>query len=416
MTKSHTDSTNISPLLSIIIATRNRQRYAALAADSILRVQDDRIELVIQDNSDEGILETALSTHSGDRRLRYQYTPPPLSMIENFNKAIELSTGEYVCLIGDDDGINPEIVEATAWAKAHGIEALVGSLTANYRWAGTGAPDTLFTKMTDSTLVLNHFSGETTSIDVEDSLRKFARAGFTYYLHFPLPKLYHGIVKRECLNEILRRNGAYIRGLSPDIYLSIALACIGPKLVKVDYPLTIPGVCPESGSIIEGQIRRHSRRLADAPHLRSNPSYVWSEEVPSIYCVETIWTDSALHAVRDMNRADLMLNFDRYQMYANIINANRDSLRDCLTHLHSLTQHMAADTMRVLVAYISGPILRFVRMRAISRLLIIVGFKRLEEIGELSDIGAATDALLAHLKALPKGAKSPPFKISTHAK
>ncbi len=401
------------PLLSIIIATKNRQKYAESAVASILRIPDPRLELIIQDNSDEGSLVTALEVHLGDSRLKYQYTPPPLSIVGNFNKAIELSTGEYVCMIGDDDGINPDIVAATEWARVNDIDAIVGSLTANYRWAGTGAPDTLFTKMTDSTLVLTHFTGHVNHVDLEESLKRFGRAGYTYYLEYSLPKLYHGVVKRDRLNELLSRNGAYIRGLSTDIYLSVALACVIRKLVIIDYPLTIPGVCPQSSSVVEGQIKNHSRRLEDAPHFRSNPGYVWSEEVPPIYCVEALWTDSALHALRDMNRLDLLSKFSQYRMYANIINANRESINVCLTHMKSRHAATITNILKLACAFVTGPIERFIRRRALSRILIILRIKRLEEIRNLPDIVAATDALTNYLKTVSIKLHTLPFRTGS---
>ena len=40
------------PLLSIVIATRNRIPYAISTIESILEISDSRLELIIQDNSD----------------------------------------------------------------------------------------------------------------------------------------------------------------------------------------------------------------------------------------------------------------------------------------------------------------------------------------------------------------------------
>lgn len=89
------------PLLSIVIATKNRQKYALSAVESILSIEDGRIEVIIQDNSDDENLSTMLQQYKSDPRLVYRYTPPPFSSIDNFNAAVELSSGEYICLIGD---------------------------------------------------------------------------------------------------------------------------------------------------------------------------------------------------------------------------------------------------------------------------------------------------------------------------
>ncbi|RYH20748.1 glycosyltransferase, partial [archaeon] len=306
-------------LLSIVIATKNRQRYCLSAVASILAIQDERVEVVVQDNSDSDELARSLSMYEADRRLVYRHTNEAYSFIDNFNASIELSNGEYLCLIGDDDGINPELLSVTQWASDYGIDAVVGNLAANYRWDGTGAPDTLFTKMTDSTLTITDFDGRAQVVELENSLRQLMRNGATNYLEFLLPKLYHGVVRKRCLEHVKKVTGQYINGLSPDIYSSIALACSVNKLIYINYPITIPGVCAESGSIKEGQLKQHSKRLEDAPHFKSRMNYTWSEMVPRIYAVQTIWADSCIAAIRDMNRLDLLNEFDKYMLYANIL-------------------------------------------------------------------------------------------------
>lgn len=310
------------PLLSIAIATKNRDKYCLSAVESILSLPDKNIQIVVQDNSDVQQLDNLLQPFINDSRLIYNYTPPPFSSIDNFNAALELVTGEYVCLIGDDDGINPEIIVASQWAKDNSIDALVGNINANYRWDDTGAPDTFFTKMTGSTLSILGFKGEAKEVNIETSFNQLLENGCTNYLDYLFPKLYHGIVKMSVLDKIKSNTGQYLKGLSPDIYSAISIACNINKLIYIDYPLTIPGVCGQSTSISEGQKKDHSKRIEDAPHLRDRGDYKWSKEVPRIYCVQTIWADSGFAALREMNRWDLIEKFNKYNLYANILIAD----------------------------------------------------------------------------------------------
>jgi glycosyltransferase involved in cell wall biosynthesis len=392
----------MNPLLSIIIATKNRQKYAINAVESILSLQDNRIEVVLQDNSDKRDLESQLSKYKSDNRLIYRYTPPPFSSIDNFNAGIELSNGEYICLIGDDDGINPEIIEATAWAKDNNVDALVGSLSANYRWEGTGAPNTLFTKMTGGTLTITHFNGIARQAIVEESLSKLMKNGCTNYLDFSLPKLYHGIVRRDCMENIKTKTGAYLKGLSPDIYSSIALACVINRLVNIDYPLTIPGVCAESTSITEGQIKKHSKKLEDAPHFRDRSTYTWSEEVPKIYCVQTIWADSGFAALREMNRPDLIKIFNKNQLYANIIAADFTVYRDVLNHINTnfkgIKSRLFIDYLFLIQALLTGPFRKFLIKRVLGRVKIILGVSKFKTFLDLPTIHFAMDKLNNYLK------------------
>ena len=84
-------------LLSIIIPTKNRQYYAAKSIEQILQIKSDKIQLVIQDNSDEDKLLSAISQYESDKRLVYNYTSEVLSFVENFNRGLEAAKGVYVC-------------------------------------------------------------------------------------------------------------------------------------------------------------------------------------------------------------------------------------------------------------------------------------------------------------------------------
>jgi glycosyltransferase involved in cell wall biosynthesis len=394
--------THKCPLLSIVIATKNRQKYAVSVVESILSLNDERISLVVQDNSVTDELGALLSNYRSDERFCYRYTSKPLSFIGNFNAGLELAKGEYVCVIGDDDGINPEIIEATFWAKKNDIDALIGCLSANYRWAGTGAPDTLFTKMTGSSLTIGHFNGKIRIHPIKSSLLNFIKNGSTNYLDSNLPRLYHGIVKRECLETIKRKTGQYLYGLSPDIYASIALSCVVRNVVEIDYPFTIPGVCAESGSVTEGQIKKHSKKLEDAPHFRNRGTYTWSHEVPRIYCVQTIWADSAFAALRQMGRQDLIEKFDRYMLFAKIIFADYSLFKFVRNSISSMNDRSILQEgfayIHLFFAISIVFIKDFIIKRAYKRLFIIFGLRKLETINDIHEINMATMVLKEYLR------------------
>lgn len=393
-----------SPLLSIVIPTKNRQKYCLSAIESILMIGSDKIQIVIQDNSDDNSLESRIQKFNNNYLLKYTYIPGQLSFVENFNNAIDAADGEYICIIGDDDGINPEIIDATIWAKENQVDSLVGNIKANYRWNNTGAKDTLFTKMTGSTLTITHFSGKAKRVDIEDSLIKLMKNGCTNYLDYDFPKLYHGIVKKTALENLKRISGNYLKGLSPDIYASIALACTIENLVVIDYPLTIPGVCAESGSIQEGQKREHSKELKNAPHFKGRTQkYEWDSCVPEMYCVQTIWADSAFAALREFNRReDLLKYFDHYMLCANILDADQTLNTMIYDYLNEVDLSMSKADHEKLIkkAMFKGPYKKFVRDRLIGRLKKILKLERFKIINELPDMVQTTNELQRYLSTL----------------
>lgn len=134
-------------------------------------------------------------------------------------------------------------------------------------------------------------------VDVTTSIRNLVANSFQRYQQLDVPRIYHGIIKRSCLDEVKQKAGSYFQGLSPDIFMSVALCFTTHNVVKVNYPITISGICPRSGSA-DSATGRHTGELKDAPHFRGHQGYEWSEEVPYLYTVETIWADSGMQALK----------------------------------------------------------------------------------------------------------------------
>ncbi|MEA4896445.1 MAG: glycosyltransferase [Oscillospiraceae bacterium] len=288
--------------LSIVIPTRNRNRYASFAVTQAFLASDIHTQIVVQDNSDTCELAKMLPT---DTRIKYSYSDEELSFSENFNRAIELCDGEYICLIGDDDGILPWIIDIVQWMKRERIEALYSSVYAGYVWPAeesepcsiSGSLSLLFEKVK----LVKH--------DCNNEILKLMRKGGLEYLSSGLPRLYHGVIKRECMEAVRRITGKYFGGLSPDIYIASALSTVIKAGYEITLPLTIAGVCPQSGTAasVKG---KHTGQLSEAPHFRGIPKYNWAEKVPAFFSVECIWADSAIHALIDLGCKDILSCFN----------------------------------------------------------------------------------------------------------
>jgi glycosyltransferase involved in cell wall biosynthesis len=117
-----------------VIPTRNRVQYVRFAIQSVLSIPSPDLQLVVEDNSDSDQLEMWAKGILDDARLVYHHSSVPVSMVENYDRAVLRATGEYISLIGDDDGVDPEIVDALRWAKDQQIDALAPTTPAHYIW------------------------------------------------------------------------------------------------------------------------------------------------------------------------------------------------------------------------------------------------------------------------------------------
>ena len=390
-------------LLSIIIPTRNRQEFAKICITHILETTSDRVQIVIQDNSDEDSLSQFVENLSCPNRITYHYTSDVLSFVANFSQAVGLASGYYVCMIGDDDGINPQIENFVLWAKENKIEAINPSIKLNYIWPNSQIN---YYKTDNGNLTIVDFSSKVKYYNTKEQLNKLLDSGCQNYLNFKLVKIYHGIVKKEALDKVKAITGHYFGGLSPDIYSAVALSFIIDKVLTVDYPLTIPGVCFKSGSG-QSSTGRHDGKLSEAPHFKGHQSYEWSSKVPSFYSVETIWADSALAALKEMNQFDFIEKFNVFSITAYCLVKNRRFKNEILENLNKHSKENNSNWIltyyKLLVEYFKGP-LKDLYVRIIDKLT-----RKKESVVRLeniSDISVASSEFKEYLKRTNKSLTS----------
>ncbi len=305
------------PLLSIVIPTRNRQFYCLEAIKNILSFSSDDIELCIQDNSDNNDIEKYINEYINDTRLVYRYVSTPLASIFNMNDAIELASGKYVIFIGDDDTVLPNIFKVVKWADENGYDSVCPSCFVDYFWAGA------IKESNESIAIIPQYSGNIKSINVQDCLKRLFSDGIINYLSYNLPRVYHGIILRECLLDVKKVLGKYFQGLSPDISACVSLSTVVKKHIIIDCPITIAGACPISATA-QNHNHGHKGRLEDAPHFNLRGSYVWNYLVPRFYSVATIWADTALNTAMLLGRRDLVESFNYAKFSAWALLSNRE--------------------------------------------------------------------------------------------
>ena len=303
-------------LLSIIIPTKNRQNYCFEAIKSILFDLDERCEIIVQDNSNDKTLEELLR-NLNDNRIVYNYLSKPLSFVDNFEEALMQSSGKYFIVLGDDDSTTKDILKIVDWMEKNDIESVSSSIVVDYIW-----PNADIEKFKKGILKYPDYKGNIKKINVEENLNALIKNGFLAYQTFNLPRTYHGIVKRSCMDEVKKIAGRYFSGLTPDIYSTIALACIIKNHCIIDFPFSIAGACPASATV-HSTVGGHSGKLSDAPHFKFRGNYTWEPTIPRYYSVETIWAETAIKALKDMGYNQWENKFNKYKLYVYGIFINR---------------------------------------------------------------------------------------------
>lgn len=296
-----------APLISIVVPTRNRHFYLAILARSLLAMPEPDFELVVHDNSDAPGGFEAATGKLADPRLRYVYDPTQMSITQNFEKALTHARGEYVCMIGDDDGVTEAIFGVARWLKAHGIEAATTPV-ATYLWPGVESA--LNGKQTTGILRMPWFTSRIRLVDAKAALEVVLASGAIRIGE--LPCVYQGIVSRQALERLNALSGTRFPGPSPDMANAVGLSAVIDRFARISFPVVISGSCNVSGAA-EGARHQHHGEIADKAFLPPDTASRWPSTVPFYFSGPTLWAATLIHALIATGRgtAAQRLRYDR---------------------------------------------------------------------------------------------------------
>ena len=395
-----------APLLSVVVPTKNRADYAVHCVETMRRLPSRDLEIVVQDNSATDELGRALAARGADDRLRYEHVAGPLSVVENCDRGVARARGEYVTLIGDDDGVVGTLPEAARWAAARGLDALTPGCLAWYMW-----PDIRFARGADSRagrLTVRPFTGGYLARDPLVGVRNSARHAFLDLVDsVELPKLYYGLVRASCLDALRAETGTCFPGVSPDMAVAVGVSKHVRSFASLDYPLFVPGSSARSNAGAQAA-GRHVGRLEDQPHLPRDCVRTWPVEVPAVFAVQTVWAQSGIEALKRTGRTEEIREFDVGLLHAACGVLNRGYWKPTLQSYERAMHAAGTSRVRGLVALGSG-IARTWALRArwlSGRLLLRPHYVGAWQVSNLPDVTAAVGALEARLGSLP----SPPWR------
>ncbi len=297
-------------LLSIIVPTKNRYGTLKFIVETVSRMEVEELELIIQDNSDDNSEFIEILNEYKSDNIKYFYSNEKLSVVDNSNLAVKHSMGEYVCFIGDDDSFSYQIINCVKYMKKEQIDSAVFN-RANYFW-----PDVEFATHKFPSLTIPNYKNTIEKIYVDYELNKCLNMGASNFTK--IPKLYHGIVRRQCLEQIYENAGSYFPGPSPDMANAIALCFCVKKHVYIDSPIIINGSSFNSGGG-QGARHGHNGKLEDMKFLPKDTVEKWEKNIPKIWTVSTIFAESAIKSLRAMGKEKMIEKFNFSYHYANFI-------------------------------------------------------------------------------------------------
>jgi O-antigen/teichoic acid export membrane protein/glycosyltransferase involved in cell wall biosynthesis len=128
------------PLLSICIATLNRAAFIGVTLDNLISQLSDNVEIVVLDGgSNDGTQKLLMQYQHACPQLRYVRQDAPGGVDRDFDRAVELASGEYCWLMSDDDVLKigglarvekalerrPSLVIVNAEVRTHDMDRVI---------------------------------------------------------------------------------------------------------------------------------------------------------------------------------------------------------------------------------------------------------------------------------------------------
>ncbi len=224
------------PKYSIVIPTRQRHDTLYHSLRAVLAIDYDDYEIVVQDNcSDEKTRQVVDSFKS--QKIVYQRSDVVLSMSDNWEKALQASTGEFITFLGDDDALTLNSLKiCDSVSKVTDFDAVFWKPN-NYWW-----PNTLsFNNRNMLHVNVNLRSTDANLREPQSIMKNY----FSFNLTFAcLPMIYNSFVSRDLINKVIKKVGRYFACAIPDIYSGITNCGLVENLVEINRSLSVRG---ESG-------------------------------------------------------------------------------------------------------------------------------------------------------------------------
>jgi glycosyltransferase involved in cell wall biosynthesis len=308
--------------LSIVVATKDRYETLFDCIEGLLlNYARDDTEIIVRDNSAQSRIQDLTARFGGRHNLVFLYDPTPVSQSENYELAVARARGEFVIMIGDDDGIAGGLLEIAAWMDRHALDAFLPG-TSIYRWPGVAPRYSAINK--DGWLSHEAWLAPRLA-DAEHERRAVLADGCTTLLH--MPNLYHGLVRRSCLDRLRAEAGACFPGPSPDMANAFGLSYFVGRMAFAQLPVVISGNSRNSAGGL-GLRGMHTGEIADLPFLPRDTAARWNPFIPFCWTGQTIWCQSAYYSAFALGHAQEFEALNNYRaLYARVLVFNSSYTR-----------------------------------------------------------------------------------------
>lgn len=208
-------------ILTVALPTRDRPQTLKYAIQTIIAQDNPHIEILVSDNF-SGPEVKAVVDEFDDPRLRYIRTEGRMGMSEHWDFVLENVTGDWITIVGDDDGLLPGAVDKFfALAEKHPDVKAITAANCWFRWPTEGTEN-------DGKLCI--ISGK--GYEVRDCKQVIDQTMHGEIIS--LPTIYTGgFLHMDVINKIKAKSpgGKFFQSIIPDVFSGFAVASVEEQYI-----------------------------------------------------------------------------------------------------------------------------------------------------------------------------------------
>jgi glycosyltransferase involved in cell wall biosynthesis len=294
------------PKFSIIIPTRNRADTLYYTLQTCLFQSFKDYEIIVCDNNSSDNTRFILENFD-DSRIKYYHTAKSLAMRDNWELAVSKAEGEFITVLGDDDGLNPHALQYLNKLIDFFGNSVIRWEWAQYYWPNVNLPNVnkLCVPITNRIKFL----------ESKKMIKKVLNGQSNYHI---LPTIYNSIVHRDIIELLKGKTGRVFQSESPDVYSGFAISYLAKNYISVSYPISIAGISIKSNGMINISGMKDGNGIKkDFFDLNRDAGILWHSDIPKIPLLTATVADSFLHAKDALFFNDSDLTFNQKQFIIN---------------------------------------------------------------------------------------------------
>jgi len=269
------------PRFSVVIPTRERADTLKYTLDTCLVQRFDNYEIVVCDNCSSSSTKKLVDGFKSDK-IKYVRSDRPLAMSDNWELAVSKATGEYVIVIGDDDGLLlHSLGEIDCLLKELKVKALRWDRL-YYSWPN------ILAKEAANRLDIPLSRG-VRILKAREVIPEVANGQMAYTL---LPMLYNSAIHQDLIALLREKTGRVFKASCPDIYSGFAFAYLAQSYASVGRPMSTNAGSAKSNGVASIYLKGDSPISKEFHSLNEEASIGYHPKIPNIPVISAAIADS----------------------------------------------------------------------------------------------------------------------------